>query len=70
MLAVLAVTLMVLTGVVYWAAGHMHQGNYWADRICANAQGLCEAPWLLLVAVVAVVALALLWAMLKSGSPR
>jgi hypothetical protein len=70
MLAVLAVTLMVLTGVVYWAAGHLHQGNYWADRICANAQGLCGAPWLLLVAMVAVVALVLLLEVLKAGSPR
>jgi len=68
MLAVLAVTLMILSGVVYWAAGHMHQGNYWADRICANAQGLCQAPWLLLVAIVVVVALALLRAMLKAGN--
>lgn len=68
MLAVLGVTLMVVTGVIYWAAGHIHQGNYWADRICANAQGLCGAPWLLLVATVAVVALTLIWAMLKAGS--
>jgi hypothetical protein len=68
MLAVLAVTLMILSGVIYWAAGHMHQGNYWADRICANAQGLCGSPWLLLVATVAVLALALLLRMMKAGS--
>jgi hypothetical protein len=67
MLGVVAVTLMVLTGVIYWAAGHIHQGDYWADRICANAQGLCGAPWLLLVATVAVLALALLLRMLKPG---
>jgi hypothetical protein len=68
MLAVLGVTLMVLTGVIYWAAGHIHQGDYWADRICANAQGLCGTPWLLLVATVAVLGLALLLRLLKAGS--
>jgi hypothetical protein len=68
MLGVLAVTLMILTGVIYWAAGHIHQGDYWADRICANAQGLCGVPWLLLLATVAVLALALLLRLLKVGS--
>jgi hypothetical protein len=68
MLGILGVTLMVLTGVIYWAAGHIHQGDYWADRICANAQGLCGAPWMLLVATVAVLALALLLRMMKAGS--
>ena len=68
MLGVLGVTLMILTGVIYWAAGHIHQGDYWADRICANAQGLCGAPWLLLVATVAVLVLALLLRLMKAGS--
>jgi hypothetical protein len=70
MLAVLAVTLMVLTGVIYWAAGHLHQGNYWADRICVGAQGLCDRPLLLLTATAAVLALALLLRLLKAGSPQ
>jgi len=66
MLTVLAVALTILTGVIYWAASHVHQGDYWADRICANAQGLCDAQWVLLVATGAVILLALVRQLFKA----
>ena len=66
MAAVLAIALMVLTGTVYWASSNVHRGQYWADHICAGAQGLCDAPWLLLIATGVAIVLALLRQMLKT----
>ena len=66
MLAVFAVALMILTGVIYWASEHLNRGEYLADRICAAAQGLCGAPHWLLVATGVAIVLALIRQMLKS----
>jgi hypothetical protein len=66
MLAVFAVALMILTGVIYWAAEHLNRGEYWADRICSAAQGLCGAPHWLLIATGVAIVLALIRQMLKT----
>jgi hypothetical protein len=66
MLAIIAISLMMLTGVIYWASSHIHQGEPWADRICAASYGLCDRPFYLLLAVGAAVVVAFLWRMLKA----
>lgn len=49
MLAVIAVAFLIATGAVYWASSNAHHGVYWADRICDQAQLLCNSPsWMLL----------------------
>jgi lysylphosphatidylglycerol synthetase-like protein (DUF2156 family) len=66
MLFVFAVALLLATEVFYWAASNVNHGIYWADRLCHEAQSLCNAPWWLLVATAAVVVMSLMRQMTKA----
>ncbi len=66
MLFMFAVALVLATGAFYWASSNVNHGVYWADRICNEAQSLCGAPWWLLIATGAVIALALFRQMMKA----
>jgi hypothetical protein len=54
-MAFIAFVLVAAAGLFYWAASYANHGNYWADRICNEAQTFCDKPhWLLLAAGIAI----------------
>lgn len=62
------IVLIVIAGAstVYWASLNKNQGVYWADRICLEAQFLCDDTRWLLIAVAAVIVVALVWQAMKA----
>ena len=64
---ILAIILLLTTGLFYWAAGNVNHGIYLADRLCSDAQGLCDQPWMFLAAAAIAILLGLLRQMMKSS---
>ena len=64
-MTVIACIVIAGSAMIYWASLNIGHGNYWADRICHEAQLLCNQPQWLLAAVVAATAAALVRQMMK-----
>ena len=54
----LTAALLLAAGLFYWAAANAHHSVVWADRLCTQAQFLCDQPWWLLIAAGFVIAVA------------
>ena len=65
-MVILAFLLLGATGVIYWASSNVNHSVYWADRICTDAQALCNSPWWLLVATGAVIVIGLFGRAMKT----
>jgi hypothetical protein len=58
MLFLMAV-LVIAAGLFWWAAANVHHGVDWADKVCTQAQMLCDKPWWLLAAAALVLAISI-----------
>ena len=64
---VIAIILLLTTGLFYWAAGNVNHGIYLADRLCSDALSLCDQPWMLLAGSAIAILLGLLRQMMKNS---
>jgi len=63
---IIVLIVVAAAATVYWASRNLNQGVYWADRICQDAQLLCDDTRWLLIAVAAVIIVALVWQAMKA----